>query len=94
MKRWLVLALCVMLCGSACADSFRCGRKLVTVGDSANVLLKKCGAPVRKYSAREILSSSSGQQAVGVSNWVYQRKGRKDMIVSVRGGAVVGMRLD
>ena len=94
MKMWLLLVLCAVLCGNVCADSFRCGRKLVKVGESSNALLKKCGSPTRKYSARSVLSDHGRQRAIGVSNWVYERRGKRDMIVSVHGGTVVKMRVD
>ncbi len=89
--------LCVMFLISSTnlsADSFRCGRVLVKAGESSNTLIKKCGNPVRKFSAKETITDHGHQQRVGVSNWVYERRGKKDMIVSVRGGSVVKIQVD
>lgn len=94
MNRWLLLVLCMLVFSHANAGSFRCGGKLVRVGESSNALVKKCGSPVRKYSAREVVSEHGRQHEAAVSNWVYERKGRKDMIVSIRGGSVVSLRID
>ena len=91
------LLLCVLVFGvsnNAFADSFRCGRTLVKVGDSSNTLLKKCGNPERKYTSKENFSDHGRQVQTGVSNWVFPRKGGKDMIVSVYSGAVVKMQVD
>ncbi|MCW8925486.1 MAG: DUF2845 domain-containing protein [Xanthomonadales bacterium] len=94
MNKWFLLGLCVLFCRTADASSFRCGRKLVKVGESSNALVRKCGAPARKYSAREKVSEHGRQRDTTVSNWVYKRSGKKDMIVSVRGGTVVRMQVD
>jgi hypothetical protein len=94
MNRWLLAALCMALAAQAGADSFRCGGKLVRAGDSSNALLKRCGKPVRKYAARAVAPERGGQQEVSVSNWVYERRGKRDMIASVRHGKVVRIRVD
>lgn len=79
---------------SATADSFRCGRSLLKVGESTNALIKKCAEPIRKFSSKERLVDAGHSSVVGVSNWVYERKGKKDMIVSIRSGAVVKIEVD
>ncbi len=84
----------LLLSGSVVADSFRCGRSLVKVGESINALIKKCGNPVRKYSSKETVNDRGHSVQVSVSNWIYERKGKKDMIVSIRSGAVVKIRVD
>lgn len=76
------------------AASFRCGRTLVKVDESTNALIRKCGKPVRKYNSKETVSERGAQKRVGVSNWVYERRGKRDMIVSVYSGAVVKIRVD
>ncbi len=76
------------------SDSFRCGRTLVKANESTNALIKKCGKPVRKYSSKETVSQNGRQSRVGVSNWVYERRGKKDMIVSIRSGTVMKLQLD
>jgi hypothetical protein len=94
MNKWLLAGFCLFFAITADAGSFRCGRKLVKVGESSNALVKKCGSPARKYSAREMVGAHGRQNDTAVSNWVYERRGKKDMIVSVRGGTVVRLRVD
>jgi len=84
----------MLLSNTATADSFRCGRSLVKVGDSSNSLIKKCGDPVRKYSSKENISDHGLQSRATVSNWVFSRRRGKDMIVSVRSGSVVKIQVD
>ena len=94
MSRLLLCAMFALVFSDVCADSFRCGRSLVKPGESSNALMKKCGDPVRKYSSKETIREHGRQSRVGVSNWVYARKGKKDMIVSVRSGTVVKIQVD
>jgi len=76
------------------AASLRCGRALVKVDESTNALMKKCGSPVRKYSSKEMVNERGHQKRIGVSNWVYERRGKKDMIVSIYSGTVVKIQVD
>jgi hypothetical protein len=92
-KLILVLALWVYS-ANLFADAFRCGRSLVKVGESNNALIKKCGNPARKYTSKERVNEGGRSSTVSVSNWVYGRKGKKDMIVSIRGGTVVKIQVD
>ena len=96
MKKLIIFMLVVLVLVSihASAGSFRCGRKIVKEGESTNALIKKCGNPVRKYSSKEVVYDAGRQQRIGLSNWVYERKGKKDMIVSIRGGAVMKIQVD
>ena len=94
MNRSLLFTICILLSNPALADSFRCGRSLVKVGDSTNTLNKKCGDPVRKYTSKENINDHGLQVQKGVSNWVFTRKGGKDMIVSIHSGSVVKMQID
>jgi len=94
MNRLALFTICILLSNTTPADSFRCGRSLVKVGDSSNTLIKKCGDPIRKYTSKENINDHGRQVQTGVSNWVFPRKGSKDMIVSVYSGAVVKMQID
>jgi len=94
MGRLTMVVMCILISGAVAADSLRCRGKLVRAGESSNALIKKCGSPARKYSAREVISEHGRQQSVSVSNWVYPRRGKKDMIASVRSGTVVSLRVD
>ena len=56
--------------------------------------MKKCGSPVRKYSSSEEIKERGHLTRQAVSNWVYERRGKKDMIVSVRRGTVMKLQID
>lgn len=94
MNKLMLCAVLVLVYSNTPADSFRCGRSLVKPGESSNALMKKCGDPLRKYSSRETVYEHGHQSTVGVTNWVYARRGKKDMIVSVRSGAVIKIQVD
>lgn len=94
MKKLLLCAAFLLFSTSVSAASFRCGRALVKVGESSNALIKKCGSPLRKFSSKETINHHGHQSLVGVSNWVYERRGKKDMIVSVSGGTVKKIQVD
>jgi hypothetical protein len=94
MRKLLLLIIFASFSISASADSFRCGRTLVKVDESTNALIKKCGKPVRKYSSKETINDHGYQKSIGVSNWVYERRGKKDMIVSIYSGTVVKIQVD
>ena len=94
MNKLLLCTVCVLLFNISHADSFRCGRALVTEGDSSNALIKKCGNPERKYSSKAMVKSNGRKTRVGVSNWVYPRTRKRDMIVSVHSGVVVRIKVD
>jgi len=94
MYRIIIALLLWFVSDLASADSFRCGRSLVKIGESNNALIKKCGNPARKYSSKESVSDRGRSVQVSVSNWVYARRGKKDMIVSMRSGTVVKIEVD
>jgi|GEM_PF-1593712 len=93
-KCGIVSAFVVCLSRDAFADSIRCGRAVVKVGDSTNVLLKKCGKPTVKFSSRIAIYEGGRQRQTSVSNWVYRRSGQKDRVVSVYAGEVMKIGLD
>ena len=93
MKRILLLTAALILANSVAADSFRCGRKVIKQGDSSSELVKKCGKPVRKFSSKEAIDKQGRQSTVSVSNWVYERNRKKDIVVSVRSGTVIKIRV-
>ena len=94
MNKLLILFLLIALSGSLLADSFRCGRKIVKTGESSNALVKKCGQPVRKLRGNERIKVHGQQKRTAVSNWVYERRNKRDMIVSVKNGTVVRLEID
>jgi len=94
MNKFILGGVILLISFNAVADSFRCGRKIVKVGESSNALTKKCGHPLTKFSSKETVNDHGRMVQVGVSNWVYERSGKKDMIVSVRSGAVIKIEVD
>lgn len=94
MNKVLLLSAALVFTHSVAADSFRCGRKVIKQGDSSSELVKKCGKPVRKFSSKETITEMGRRSKVPVSNWVYERSRKKDMVVSVRSGTVIKIRLD
>ena len=94
MGKLLLLTVTIFLLNIAAADSFRCGRKIVKQGDSGSALVKKCGKPARKYSSKEVVNEQGRQSKVSVSNWVYERSRKKDMIISIRSGTVIKIQVD
>lgn len=95
---WNVLTLvglsltCVTV--TAQADSIRCGRAVVKVGDSINTLIKKCGKPADKYSSRIAINDNGSERQTSVSNWVYRSRGQKDRVVSIYAGEVMKIGQD
>lgn len=94
MKKILLLSAALLFSSFLAADSFRCGRKVIKQGDSGSELVKKCGKPIRKFSSKETISERGRQSKVSVSNWVYERNRKKDIVVSVRSGTVIKIRVD
>ena len=94
MLKFILVLTVLIFSGSLFANSFRCGSSLVKVGESHNALIKKCGTPARKYSSKEYVKDQGRSVQMSVSNWVYERRGKKDMIVSVRSGSVVKIQVD
>jgi hypothetical protein len=94
MKKLVLYVSLLLFTISSHAASFRCGRALVKIDESSNALIKKCGQPIRKFSSKEMTTDHGMQKRVGVSNWVYERKGKKDMIVSIYAGRVIKIKVD
>lgn len=89
------IVLLAMLTGAtADAASFRCGTRIVIIGDSIGRLVRACGKPALKYKARETIREDGRRQTTGVTHWVYERGRRKNMVVSVRSGKVVRIHLE
>ena len=94
MSRFIIFLLLVVLSGSTFAGSFRCARKIIRSGESINALVKKCGDPAIKYTSKEMINIHGQQKNVSVTNWVYERRGKQDVTVSVRSGSVVNIHVD
>jgi hypothetical protein len=91
--KWPVILL--LICSiDAHAGGFRCGGRIVITGDSVNRLLQTCGKPSVKYKARESVTANGSRKMTGVSNWVYERGRKKNMVVSILSGKVVKIAID
>ena len=85
----------MLLCSmQAQAGGFRCGARLVITGDSINRLIKSCGQPLLKYKAKESVKADGSRKLTGVTNWVYERGRKKNMVVSIHSGKVVKIAVD
>jgi hypothetical protein len=94
MKYLFLFTWLILLSSDLSANSIRCGNKVVKTGDSGNQLIKKCGNPARKFSGKAFATENGRSSSVTVSNWVFERDGKKDMIVSVRNGTVIKIKAE
>jgi hypothetical protein len=66
----------------AMADTMKCGRHQVTVGDSKATVLQLCGEP----AVREVISGGEGSTSVRKEQWIYDRgKGRFQALLTFEG---------
>jgi hypothetical protein len=94
MNKVLVIVLCSLLSCSASADSFRCKGKIVKSGDTVNALLKKCGDADRTFQTNETVNNRGYVSQIYITHYVYERAGKKDMIVTVRDNVVTKISPD
>ena len=74
----------------AVGETFRCGTKLVTVGDTSAEVAAKCGGPTQVARANGQQSQPSVTIAVSVETWLYSfGPTRLMMRVHIEGGTVV-----
>jgi len=69
--------LCLLLSFAAQADSFRCGNRLVSSGDSPEQLLLRCGEPQSRDSVRQEYWVNGRLQKVRLERWHYRPGGGK-----------------
>jgi len=85
--------LLVMLPTTGNADSFRCGRKVISTGDSSRDLVEKCGDPQSRDSGQEEIWLNREQLNVRVERWHYKEGNSKlGRVVLVYRGEVVGVQ--
>ena len=94
MNKVLVIVLCSLLSCSASADSFRCKGKIVKTGDTVNALLKKCGDANRTFQTTQTVNNRGYVSQIYITHYVYERSGKKDMIVTVRDNVVTKISPD
>ena len=87
--RMLILVGSLLASTPALGDSMRCGRQLVTDGDTVARLLERCGPPASKQRARATQGNHRGRS---VERWVYPRGRRQTLAVTVLDGRIVAIR--
>jgi hypothetical protein len=71
-------------------DTFRCGTKLVTVGDTSAEVAAKCGSPTQVALVNGQQNQPSVTIGVSVETWLYSfGPNRLTMRVHIEGGTVV-----
>jgi hypothetical protein len=89
MKCFLILtALFTLFPGFAQAESFKCGDKFVSIGDSKAVVLLRCGEPF----FAEVISADDERK---VEQWTYRKsqKGSFLRILTFSGGRLVDIKV-
>lgn len=76
MKAAILLIFLVMASSVVYADSYRCGRKIVRDGDSADDLLRVCGEPQHKERTRTFMTVDGHYRKVSVQRWYYRKSER------------------
>ena len=94
MNKLLLIVLFTLLSCSASADSFRCNGKIIKSGDTVNALLKKCGDADRTFQTNETVNNRGYVSQIQITHYVYERIGKKDMIITVRDNIVTKISPD
>lgn len=79
-RKLIFLGLAVLLFADTADATMRCGTALIGLGDTADVVRQKCGAPDSSVDQLPVLRSGSAKpfNAAKVSLWVYgPRNGAK-----------------
>ena len=88
------LLLLAFLIPETSADSYRCGRKLVTTGDSRSDLLRICGEPVYRDKGYENITIEGVPGRVHVERWYYRKSKRSlERKVLLYRGEVTGIEV-
>jgi hypothetical protein len=76
------------------ADSFRCGRKLISAGDSAGDLVRVCGEPNHKGRGKETIRVNGVAKETSVEHWYYRRSSRSlEHIIIIYKGRVAAVEV-
>ena len=70
--------LIILAVNSSClsADSFRCGRKLISTGDSTGDVIRVCGEPRHKNRGHEKIKVDGVFKNTNVERWYYKKSAR------------------
>jgi len=75
-KPVILLCLLALFAQELQADSIRCGRKLISTGDSAGDLVRVCGQPDYKDRGSETITVNGISREASVEHWYYKKSGR------------------
>ena len=90
----MLLCLLALFVQELSADSFRCGRKLVSVGDSAGDLVRTCGEPGYKNRGKETIKVNGVSKETSVEHWYYKKSSRSlEHIVIIHKGRVAAVEV-
>jgi hypothetical protein len=88
-RNTFLFALLLILAQDLLADSFRCGRKLISTGDSSGELLRVCGEPFHKDRGQEKIKVDGFIKNSSVERWYYKKSKRSlEHIIVVYQGTV------
>ena len=93
--RWLILiCLLAVFCQDLTAGGMRCGRTLISIGDSAGELARVCGQPRHKDRGTESVRVRGVLTDSRVERWYYKKSSRSlEHIVFVFQGKVAGVEV-
>ena len=76
------------------ADSFRCGRKLISNGDSASEVLHVCGEPRYKDRGNVKIKVNGVTKNTRVERWYYKKSSRSlEHAILIHKGSVVAVEV-
>jgi hypothetical protein len=92
-KPVILFFLLAVFCRELTADSFRCGRKLISVGDSTGELARVCGEPRYKDRGRETIRVDGVSKETSIERWHYKKSSRGlEHIVVIYEGRVAAVQ--
>ena len=87
MSKWLAGLLLLASVG-ANADTLRCGSKLVSVGDRAFEVLRKCGEPDQRDEVGYLLGGYDRRE-LRIDEWIYGPRNGMLSILTFEGNRLV-----
>jgi hypothetical protein len=93
-KMLIPFSVLALSCNDLSADSFRCGRKLISVGDSAGELARVCGEPKHKGRGKETIRVNGVLKETSVEQWYYKKTPRSlEHVIIIHKGRVAAVEV-
>lgn len=90
----LLILISLTLVESISADSYRCGRRLVSSGDSSADLIRTCGEPKYKDRGTERVKLDGVTKNTRVERWYYRKNSRsRERVVMIHSGRIVAIEI-